>query len=69
MDPGDKTLLAFGNMAPTRPSISCAAFDQLLAKDPSYRLLVAGTPKPGAAAYWQQIAASWSRTFAADACC
>ena len=58
IDPGDKTLLAFGNIGPYKGlEYLAAAFDQLLAKDPSYRLLVAGTPKPGAAAYWQQIAA------------
>jgi len=57
IDPGDKTLLAFGNIGPYKGlEYLAAAFDQLLAKDPSYRLLVAGTPKPGASAYWQQVA-------------
>ena len=49
IDLGDKTLLAFGNIRPYKGLEYLAdAFDQLLAKDPSYRLLVAGTPKPGA---------------------
>ena len=57
IDPGDKVLLAFGNIGPYKGlEYLAAAFEQLLAKDSSYRLLVAGTPKPGAAAYWQHVA-------------
>jgi glycosyltransferase involved in cell wall biosynthesis len=55
--PEDKTLLAFGNIGPYKGLEYLAeAFEGLVAKDARYRLLVGGTPKPGASSYWQQIA-------------
>ena len=57
IEPADRTILAFGNIGPYKGlEYLAAALDALLARDARYRLLVAGTPKPGATAYWQAIA-------------
>ncbi|HSS98934.1 MAG TPA: glycosyltransferase family 4 protein [Terriglobales bacterium] len=54
--PNDKTLLFFGNIAPYKGlEYLIAAFEQLLAKDGSYRLLIVGSPK-GPRTYWNNIA-------------
>ena len=51
----DKTLLFFGNIAPYKGlEYLIAAFDKLLKRDRSYRLLIVGKPK-GPETYWHQI--------------
>ena len=59
---GDKVLLFFGNIAPYKGlEFLVAAFDQLAAGDPAYRLIIAGRPK-GEAEYWAGIQASIARS-------
>ena len=51
----DKVLLFFGNIAPYKGlEYLLAAFSELIRKDCSYRLTIAGSPK-GPAEYWQRI--------------
>jgi glycosyltransferase involved in cell wall biosynthesis len=51
----DRTLLFFGNIAPYKGlEYLVAAFRELLNKDRSYRLLIAGKPK-GPQSYWNEI--------------
>jgi D-inositol-3-phosphate glycosyltransferase len=53
---GDKTILFFGQIAPYKGlDYLVTAFEQLLAEDPGYRLIVAGTPKIGAGQYCQDV--------------
>jgi D-inositol-3-phosphate glycosyltransferase len=52
---GDRTLLFFGNIAPYKGlEYLISAFAELLDKDRSYRLTIAGKPK-GSEDYWKQI--------------
>src|SRR6266567_8332050 len=51
----DKALLFFGNIAPYKGlEYLIAAFEELLKRDRSYRLLVVGKPK-GLESYWNQV--------------
>ena len=51
----DKVFLFFGNIAPYKGlEYLIAAFDELLKRDPSYRLLIVGKPK-GPDNYWNQV--------------
>jgi len=51
----DKALLFFGNMTPYKGlEYLISAFDGLLTKDRSYRLIIAGRPK-GSEMYWKEI--------------
>jgi D-inositol-3-phosphate glycosyltransferase len=51
----DKTLLFFGNITPYKGlEYLIAAFDDLIKRDQSYRLLIAGTPK-GSPDYWIRL--------------
>jgi D-inositol-3-phosphate glycosyltransferase len=57
----DKTLLFFGNIAPYKGlEYLVSAFTELLNKDRSYRLIIAGRPK-GSEGYWKQIQQTISR--------
>ena len=52
---GDKALLFFGNIAPYKGlEYLISAFNVLLSKDRSYRLIIVGRPK-GSEDYWKQI--------------
>jgi glycosyltransferase involved in cell wall biosynthesis len=52
---GDKALLFFGNITPYKGlEYLISAFEVLLAKDRSYRLIIAGRPK-GSESYWKEI--------------
>jgi D-inositol-3-phosphate glycosyltransferase len=58
----DKTLLFFGNIAPYKGlEYLVSAFTQLLNKDRSYRLIIAGRPK-GSEEYWKQISEEIARS-------
>jgi glycosyltransferase involved in cell wall biosynthesis len=60
---GDKTILFFGNIAPYKGlEYLVTAFGELVAKDDSYCLVIAGHPK-GPKTYWNQI----QQTIARDA--
>jgi glycosyltransferase involved in cell wall biosynthesis len=51
----DKVLLFFGNIAPYKGlEYLVAAFDELLKRDRSYRLLIVGKPK-GPESYWNEV--------------
>jgi D-inositol-3-phosphate glycosyltransferase len=51
----DKVLLFFGNIAPYKGlEYLIAAFEKLLKRDGSYRLLIVGKPK-GPATYWNEV--------------
>jgi len=51
----DKALLFFGNIAPYKGlKYLIAAFNELLKRDRSYRLLIVGKPK-GPESYWNQV--------------
>jgi D-inositol-3-phosphate glycosyltransferase len=51
----DKVFLFFGNIAPYKGlEYLIAAFDELLKRDPSYRLLIVGKPK-GPKSYWNHV--------------
>jgi D-inositol-3-phosphate glycosyltransferase len=53
---GEKTILFFGQIGPYKGlDFLVTAFLELVAADPSYRLIVAGQPKPGARQYWEDI--------------
>jgi D-inositol-3-phosphate glycosyltransferase len=55
LNKSDKALLFFGNIAPYKGlEYLVAAFDELLKRDSSYRLLVVGKPK-GPESYWNHI--------------
>jgi D-inositol-3-phosphate glycosyltransferase len=55
IDASDKTLLFFGNIAPYKGlEYLIEAFNELLKRDPSYRLLIVGSPK-GSMDYWNEI--------------
>jgi D-inositol-3-phosphate glycosyltransferase len=56
--PTEKTILFFGQIAPYKGlDYLVTAFEQLLAGDSNYRLIVAGKPKPGTEGYWQSVLA------------
>lgn len=62
----DKTLLFFGNIAPYKGlEYLIAAFDELLKRDRSYRLLVVGKPK-GPKRYWNDVRRSIETSSMAD---
>jgi len=62
----DKGFLFFGNIAPYKGlEYLIAAFDELLKKDRSYRLLIAGKPK-GPASYWNAIWGTIARSGIGD---
>jgi glycosyltransferase involved in cell wall biosynthesis len=51
----DKAMLFFGNIAPYKGlEYLIAAFDELLKRDRSYRLIIVGKPK-GPESYWNQV--------------
>jgi glycosyltransferase involved in cell wall biosynthesis len=55
VDANDKTLLFFGNIAPYKGlKYLIEAFNELLERDRSYRLLIIGSPK-GSMNYWNKI--------------
>jgi glycosyltransferase involved in cell wall biosynthesis len=55
VDASDKTLLFFGNIAPYKGlEYLIEAFNELLKRDRSYRLLIVGSPK-GSMDYWNEI--------------
>lgn len=55
IDSADKALLFFGNIAPYKGlEYLIAAFEELLRKDRSYRLIIVGKPK-GPETYWNEI--------------
>jgi glycosyltransferase involved in cell wall biosynthesis len=55
LDPGDKVMLFFGNLAPYKGlAYLVQAFSQLLKKDPSYRLVIAG-PTNNCQEYWGEM--------------
>jgi len=53
---GERTILFFGNIGPYK-GLECliAAFQQIVAKNPSYRLIVAGKPRGGCEQYLAEI--------------
>jgi glycosyltransferase involved in cell wall biosynthesis len=56
IEPGQKTILFFGSIRPYKGlEYLTAAFQQLVARDPSYRLLLAAEPKKEADAYLRDI--------------
>jgi glycosyltransferase involved in cell wall biosynthesis len=58
----EKTILFFGQISPYKGlDFLASAFAQLLAQDASYRLVVAGQPKPGAGQYWADVRTSLAR--------
>jgi len=62
----DKTLLFFGNIAPYKGlEYLIAAFNELLKRDCSYRLLIIGKPK-GPESYWYQIQRAIASSGTAD---
>lgn len=64
--PTDKTLLFFGNIAPYKGvEYLTAALVKLLAKDRSYRLIIAGRPK-GCEDYWAAIRDEMARAGVRD---
>lgn len=66
LQPGDKTLLFFGNIAPYKGvEYLTAALARLLPQDGSYRLIIAGRPK-GSEAYWAGIHAELERAGICD---
>jgi glycosyltransferase involved in cell wall biosynthesis len=55
VDASDKTLVFFGNIAPYKGlEYLIEAFDELLKRDRSYRLIIVGRPK-GSTDYWNKI--------------
>lgn len=59
LQPGEKTLLFFGNIAPYKGlEYLIDAFRQVAAHTTGYRLVVAGRPKPRLETYWGGIRAS-----------
>jgi D-inositol-3-phosphate glycosyltransferase len=62
----DKALLFFGNIAPYKGlEYLVSAFAELLNKDRSYRLIIAGRPK-GSEDYWKQIHDGFARSRTGD---
>jgi glycosyltransferase involved in cell wall biosynthesis len=62
----DKVLLFFGNIAPYKGlEYLVAAFDELLKRDGSYRLLIVGKPK-GPKSYWNHVRRSIENSDIAD---
>jgi D-inositol-3-phosphate glycosyltransferase len=62
----DKTILFFGNIAPYKGvEYLVSAFVEILKKDGSYRLIIAGRPK-GCVDYWRQIQQTIARSGACD---
>ena len=62
----DKALLFFGNIAPYKGlEYLVSAFTELLNKDRSYRLIIAGRPK-GSEDYWKQIHDGFTRSRTGD---
>jgi D-inositol-3-phosphate glycosyltransferase len=58
----DKTILFFGNIAPYKGlEYLVSAFVELLKKDGSYRLIIAGKPK-GSEDYWKRLERTLSRS-------
>jgi len=52
----DKTILFYGHIGPYKGlEHLVAAFQQVAATDPAYRLIIAGRPKTGADKYWDEI--------------
>jgi glycosyltransferase involved in cell wall biosynthesis len=52
----DRAILFFGQIGHYKGlDYLVTAFEQLLASDPRYRLVVAGKPKPGAREYWDEL--------------
>ncbi len=70
---GDKTILFFGQIAPYKGlDYLVDAFETLTTADPTYRLIVAGKPKPGAdqvLARCQEPAAAAPRSWPRDSRC
>lgn len=66
LNPGDKTLLFFGNIAPYK-GLDClvAAFAEVASACHDYRLLIAGRPKQ-CEDYWNRIQQTISRSVIAD---
>jgi glycosyltransferase involved in cell wall biosynthesis len=53
----DKTILFFGTIAPYKGlEYLVDAFHRLVGQDPTYRLVIAGKPRPGDEQYWRSIA-------------
>jgi D-inositol-3-phosphate glycosyltransferase len=62
----DKAMLFFGNIAPYKGlEYLITAFDNLLKRDRSYRLLIVGKPK-GPESYWHEIRQAIARSGIAD---
>jgi D-inositol-3-phosphate glycosyltransferase len=56
LDPGEKTLLFFGHIAPYKGlEYLIAAISELAKEDKNLRLVIAGRIKPGYASYWNAI--------------
>jgi glycosyltransferase involved in cell wall biosynthesis len=52
----EKTMLCFGNIGPYKGiDYLVEAFEQLVAGDPSYKLIIAGKPKRAADRYWEAL--------------
>ncbi len=63
---GDRTILFFGNIGPYKGlEYLVAAFQELVARDTDYRLIIAGKLRGGCEEYWSKIRATISR----DGCC
>jgi D-inositol-3-phosphate glycosyltransferase len=66
IDRDDKVLLFFGNIAPYKGlEYLIAAFDELLKRDRSYRLLIVGKPK-GPENYWNEVRRAIATSAVAD---
>lgn len=53
---GGRTILFFGNIGPYKGvEFLVAAFQQIAARDPHYRLIIAGRPRPGCKEYLDEI--------------
>lgn len=60
---GEKAMLCFGHIAPYKGlDLLVDAFLRLAPAHPEYRLMIAGTPRPGCDSYWMEI----ERTIRAD---
>ena len=58
LQPGEKTLLFFGNIAPYKGlEYLIEAFRQIAAAKSGYRLIVAGRPKPRLETHWDEVRA------------
>src|SRR5262249_63416 len=64
---GERTILFFGRIAAYKGlDYLIAALERLLAHDASYRLIIAGQIKEGAAGYWNAIRDELKRSIAPD---